>query len=303
MTGAKSSIIRYLPDTITVLEDRDFSHADYVYWIYGPGPSWLNFLPKLYNSHSRILIHWVGSDVSFLSDKLSSSSLRAKIYYRLWLKATNINADQHRVHHFSVSEWLQDELLALGIKSTVLPISALNDRIIEQSTDNTDRKYDFVSYIPYNGFDFYGGNEIVKLAKLLPDKLFAVFNSDKESINAITLNVYPSNVTIFSLVEHSIVQEIFRNSKCLLRLTKHDGLSRSVLEALCAKMQVIWTCDYPYSVKINLDNFEDIYNKARNIADAWVLNEAGHDYIKANFSQTAMQAMYDSRLNSLLKKR
>ncbi len=300
MVQAGESITRYLPKEITILPPRDFRQADLIYWIYGPGPSWLYFWPKRFGKKPIILIHWVGSDVLTLTQKMTSRSLRNRLYYYFWKRACEKNSSQKQLFHICVSDWIQDELTALGIRSVPLPISTIQPQILDNTNHNEQRSVDFLAYLPSVNFEFYGGEHIIRLAKLLPGRSFAILSNDSEAEKAGLASSFPPNMRMIPYMDANSVQKVYRDAKCLLRLTRHDGLSRCVLEALNVGMQVIWTQEYIHTIKVDFNDFDGIYQKAREMIDNWVPNLAGQEYIARHFNDETISQTYRKAFDPIL---
>jgi hypothetical protein len=301
LTNFKDFIIKYLGSNITVVDDNDFKNADIVYWIYGPGPDLYSLFAKIIKPRSKIVIHWVGSDVTYLDQNLHAGNIRKRLYYMIWMMVNNSSIRENKVFHFAHGKWLQKELNHLGLRTNYLPIASIHNILKVEHPQIHEIKYDVISYIPYCRFDFYGGNIFLKLASMMPENKFLIINSDLNLNEIEAIDIYPENLTALPKQSFDDTQKLYTESKCFLRLTKHDGMSFSVLEALYHKLHVLWTCDFPNVVKVQLDDFDDILNKTKAIITDWKPNQIGHDFVVNNFNDEKMQSWYDNMLNQFIR--
>jgi len=101
LTNFKEHIIPYLHSDIIMLENNQLHQADIIYWIYGPGPDIFTFLAQWLSSSCKIIIHWVGSDVTYIKQRLDSKLPQQIIYNLLWrslIKKKNKNRQSAPVH-------------------------------------------------------------------------------------------------------------------------------------------------------------------------------------------------------------
>lgn len=204
----------------------------------------------------RIIIHWIGTDV------LTLSPLFAKCFSRLG----NM--------HLSQAPWLVEELKAKGVVSRWLPIVPSLVAVCEP----LPRMLTVLTYLGSRESknDFYGKEDTEELIKRFPDVNFLIVGKvGRES----KLNL--SNVSYLGLVESERMNDVYNSSTVLLRLTKHDGLSFMVLEALNRGRYVIWTKDFPYCYMAK-DSSEAIeyFEALRGVN---IVNEHGIKFINDSF--------------------
>ncbi len=301
LTNFKEHIIPYLNSDIILLENNQLHQADVIYWIYGPGPDIFPFLAQWLNSNCKIIIHWVGSDVTYIKQRLNSKLPQQIIYNLLWKSLIAKKTKNGNLHQFTVASWLQDEMAQIGITTHVMPLSSIHKQLGHYVTSETIPQGDFLSYVPQRRFEFYGGNLIYKLARMIPDKTFTMVHSDLDSIGIDSIRNCPPNLKLLPKITDDAMISLYRSHKCYLRLTKHDGLSLSVLEALYHGLQVLWTCDYPHVKAVDLTNFDSLVRTAQGTVEDWQTNQAGHDFIMAEFSDQIMQHRMDVLVNPLLR--
>lgn len=274
-----------------------YGNVDLIYWI-GIFPS-LNIFKVFYyilrNSNVIILMHWIGSDVS---NYVTPTTIYHIVFYNLFkfiLKSQNIARAQ--IFHLSVSPWLADELKSVNLPSIIFPISTIG-QMEEHNEVFFPKKYDVMSYVPKSRFDFYGGKIIIRLANKLPDLNFLIIMPD------VNKNQLPScslkNLTLISKVAFFDMYKFYKMSKCFLRIPQHDGLSLSVLESLFYELECIWIHDFPYTIKVNRDNLNEIALLIQEIADNFVPNKKGHKYVMDNYSIDVLKKRYKILFETIL---
>jgi hypothetical protein len=219
----------------------------------------------------------------------------------LWDRFLKIKESRRGVVHFAAAEWLISELHQTGINAEYLPISSIDTSQPITEKASTEREYDFLSYIPSNRAEFYGEDKILSIAKKLTTKKFIIIRPDiveKEKIANISQY---KNVTYLPRKPFKEMNELYLNSKCFLRFTKHDGLSLSVLEALYYKEQVFWS--YPYPNVHHISETKDIIKKMDSIVSDWKPNIDGHKFVKENFNLQKVKANFQKKLEEIIASR
>lgn len=267
------------------------SSVDIIYWIYGGGPKLYKNLYYWLNPRKKIIIHWIGTDVLVWGRKINSNNLRTRIYYKLWKSVIKYKVKTGQCINLAGAEWLKDELNEIGITSIVVPITSINLEIIKYiNRTKNDRLYDFISYTPYERFEFYGGHKIVEIAKVMKDRKFLLVMPDLQNLNKLDLK-YPPNVKIIPQINFIEMQKYLSNSKCFLRFTEHDGLSLSVLEALMHGLNVIWTYNFDYCKYINFYEMKttEIIELLYKTVNEQIPKNDAHEFVLTNFSVNKIQ--------------
>lgn len=252
-----------------------------IYNIYGKGP-WPHKNPKLWLSKKNLLIlHWIGTDVLDMTNSYANEKVHVKIYHRLWLSLLRYKYKNNTLVHLAGAPWLVEELETVGIKAKYFPLTSINTENAETLLDDVEKDIDVLSYVPINKFDFYGGSKIIRLAKELPTYKFFLLHPDLDEITCDINQRYPKNVTVSPNVDFKEMKELYLRSKVFLRLTDHDGLSLSVLEALFYKLQVCWTYSFPNTHHVK--DYETLKISVMHEVENWVANNQGHEYVKEKF--------------------
>ncbi len=168
----------------------------------------------------RIFLWWTGTDVLH--------ALKEKRSFLKTVKAT----------HLCVSKNLQAELQSIGIESEILTIPPIK----HIKPKPPPSKYTVVSYIPNDKLDFYGWKKVVRIAQLCPNIQFIVYGAKTLTMKK------PTNLKILGWID---TNKLLQNSNCLLRLTKHDGFAKCIIEAKRHNRVVITNHNLPYVVQMS----------------------------------------------------
>ena len=278
-----------------LVETQTIGQADIVYWTYGTGPRLKTHLRVWISRNKKIIIHWIGTDVLIWSNKLTKyNNMRSYLHYRLWRWMIKHKQRKGDLHNYAGSTWLKSELSSIGISSEVLPITSVSEELVHSYRRVNNRKYDFVSYVPLSRYDFYNGDLIIQIAKIMPDKKFLIIHPDANDLKDVH-NICPGNVRVYPKIDFYKMQKLLANAKCFLRFTKHDGLSLSVLEALLAEQQVFWTYQFPDTHKVELSSTPNdvLIQSLRTVVEEWEPNESGRSNVLKNYTISAMAERYE----------
>lgn len=176
------------------------------------------------------VIHWIGTDIFQMQHKLS------------WVAWKNLvvalNAPEYGFKHLCESEVTQKELAELDIKADIVPIppkeiiplSPLPDKFtvgiyINQFSDMyyEQMMYEIADAMPDIQFKFFGNRQLVKV------------EANKEWVGYVDM------------------QEFLPTISAMIRITVHDGLPISPIEALMAGRNVLATFPLEYALKADLD--------------------------------------------------
>ena len=283
---------------LEVMKSDDFRHSDIIYWIYGKGPSIKKFFPLWIKKDPIIINHWIGSDVIGEKNKNQQHGIsriqniiESYIYYWKWKNGGLIN--------LTAALWLIDELSKLQINSTYLPITTIDLNELEPADIQREKDIDFITYVPLRSFDFYGGDNIVKLALRWQNYTFLFVIPDLDEIPLDFIEKMPKNIIFSPKVSRRKMFELYRRSKVFIRYTQHDAISLSVLEALYFKLQVYWTYDFPFTQKIRTQ--EQLSDSIPDLVQNWHPNEDGHSFVIENYSTEKFRDNFVKIIQNKLK--
>jgi hypothetical protein len=213
----------------------------------------------------KIIIHWVGSDIL----EMAQWRKQGKRFSSLLL---------NKAEHWAEVEWTATELADLGVKARVMP---LTPTVFPEKVNELPQKLVVLTYLPTDKGPFYGEQEVLGLANQFPEIVFLAAATSSTERNP----DWPSNIIPIGWVNN--MSELYREVIALVRLTKHDGLSFMVLEALAQARYVLWS--YPLTGATCISNYEeaawalDELNKAFN-EGRLTLNWSGREYVEKNYS-------------------
>jgi hypothetical protein len=171
--------------------------------------------------NKKIVMHWVGTDVlKALKD------YNAGVFDSDLIKITK---------HLCEVEWIQKELLNIGIQAEIAQIACFPKEI--PCPPPLPKRFSILSYIGKGREKFYGIDKLINLAQLFPDIPFRIVGISEYYA------ALPSNIQLVGWVEDMAKE--YKDCVLYLRLPKHDGLPFSVLEALSYGRYV----GYTYSLR------------------------------------------------------
>jgi hypothetical protein len=284
-------------DLFEVVNSDDFSRSDIIYWVFGKGPSIKKYFLFWIKKDPLFIIHWIGTDVLIEMQKNQEHGSNRIINF-IQDSLFRWKIKRGGLINFAGAPWLVDELSKLPIHATYLPITTIDSSKLGPVDLQHEKDIDFLSYIPFNRFTFYGGDKIVELAKRWQNYHFLIFCADLTEIPNDFVEKMPKNLTIYPRIERNEMAEFYQRSKFFIRYTQHDSESLSVFEALYYNLQVLWTYDFPHTHKI--ETLERLSDSIPSLVKNWQPNYPGHDYIVENFSLEKWRADFLAIIQSKL---
>ena len=186
---------------------------------------------------------WVGSDVHNCLENTCVARFAQKIN-----RLTRYN--------LAVAPHLVEELRTIGIKSNFIP-SFVEAWHFSAGVKPGPPPRRVLVYLPSSRREFYGGSVIDRVIAANPDLEFLVVAD-----TASDAHVGKANVRSLGWVKD--LSSVYSQIGCVLRITKHDGLPRMVIEGLFRGKHVIYSwplqgCSLAktnYSVQEHLDQFK-----------------------------------------------
>jgi len=251
-------------------------HVDVLYLLYG----WLDSgqfaaFMSCNMRHIPIVVHWIGTDVWRL---INPDAMEAKMRRRIkrWLLLRSMGANEDCTH-LGGAPWLVEELKSCGIQAKFCPVAYgqldANDSPIHPLPEKTA----VFTYIPKGKEDFYGEPLVLSAARRNPDISFTIVANDESR--------QPSdlpNVRYYGWVSADEMEEIVRNSTCCIRLTRHDGLGGTIMEAIMRGRYGIFSYSHPYVHRASTSEEVDLA-----LADIRSKNEpnyVGSEFVRSQYS-------------------
>jgi hypothetical protein len=168
-----------------------------------------------------VVRRWAGSDV-LACQEIDEARRRSLSLERLGLL------------NITPASWLAESLARLGIKATVIPQIVDSDfRILPPPPGEVPASV--LVYLPGNRRDFYGERFVREAVERNPDLTFLIVADDGHALAG-----YPNVESLGWVADMSALWE---RVGCVLRMTRHDGLPRMVLEGLARGRYAI--CSIP----------------------------------------------------------
>ncbi|MBN2354931.1 hypothetical protein JXO59_02400 [candidate division KSB1 bacterium] len=177
-------------------------------------------LIKAWRPRIRIILHFIGSDVSLIVAKK-----RRILEYRFYQWCG--------VAFYADHQNLVDELAAHGLRAELLVLA--NTPLQAHNLPMPDQ-FSVLAYVPGGKEKFYHLGAIEAAAAALPDVPFTIWRND--------IKFARPNMSAKPFVK-DVIEEFGRHT-VFVRLTEHDGLPSTILEALSCGRQVVWSFDFPH---------------------------------------------------------
>jgi hypothetical protein len=210
----------------------------------------------------RIVIFWIGTDVLELQ----------KIDQDLLTKYKH-----PRVTHFAITTEIICELADLGIKSELLEI--VSDQVFPREQYSLPDKPGILSYWSNQRKEFYGGDIVIQLANMFPHIQFYILGDTDHDHSKLP------NICHINYIED--IDDLYKKISILIRITKHDGLPSMILELLARGRWVIWSKNFPGTVKAT--NFKEARLALIKLLNEKGLNKTGIAYVRDNYSTNILK--------------
>jgi len=245
--------------------------ADCVYSINGSvgGSRALSLALKM---RKKVVLHWVGSDIYTA---------------KTMIEENRYNPDFIRKPvHLTDTPWYVEPLRTLGIEADYQPLLSIGE--IEQVPGFPSR-FSVLCYVAAHNPALYGFEEIITVARALPNILFRIAGPEPGSLSV------PPNVSLLGWQRN--MQAVMTESVVCLRYNRHDGLSFFVLEALQIGRIVLYNQPFGQSVFVN--SVEQVVHKLSDYASAFhsghlVPDQQNADWVNEQFNR-------DKVLGNLIK--
>jgi len=239
-----------------------FSEYDIAFFIFYKKPSdWLIKKIALANFvNTKIYRYWVGSDVLLACENLD------------WLP--NIKKlDKFITKNITVAFHLSEELLTIGIESCTVPlVPSSYPPICNRWSQEISRS--ILVYLPKGRESFYGGEILESLFLKNKNFKFIVVANDSDKYQ--TYN----NVESYGWIED--MESIYSRVGSVLRITRHDGLPRMILESLARGRYVIYS--WPLEGCYFAGKLDEISACLDDIKNKNSYNVSGSEYVRSEYS-------------------
>jgi len=215
---------------------------------------------------------WIGSDVMFGLNERWNDLRRCLKYIDL---------------HISDAPLLKEELLSVGIRSFLIPIVPPD---LKAKPEQLPKELSLLTYIISGKEDFYRAVMVGSVAKRLSDVKFYVVE------NGIVPDA-PLNVHHLGFLDKKDMSSIYVKATAFLRLTKHDGISMSVLEALSYGRYVIRSIPFPACIYADTEN--EIVEAIESLRSVKDINKEGVEFVEKVVSPEHLALAWKNLFSSL----
>ena len=254
-----------------------FNRYEYIYQVCAINNWIVTLLMMLLRK--KFIIHWIGTDVLSFSSGKASKGWRNCITQMLVYKKTKA--------HIADSEYLVEDLKQHGIDASI--VRHLTDRI-EADVVPLPEKFSVLSYWTDNTRNFFDANTIYRLARAFPEIEFRILKATGDS--TISLD------NLKFLGTRDDMENVYAEASVLIRLPKHDSLSKMVLEALVLGRYVIYNKDFPHCHQAH--GYDDAKKALTEIMKLNEPNYKGSQFVRENFSVSRESQKLKDLLEPLL---
>ena len=184
----------------------------------------------------QLVFYWTGSDVPrtarLLGERGGVSQIWSVPVTKFLLR---------RSQHCVAAPWLADELRDMGYLAESFPFPTPTERF-EGARDEKvcwPDMFTVLTYVPDHNHTNYCGEEILDLAKRMPDVAFRVMGGEGRWCSK-----PPENLTFLGWTD-----SLKEYQRCIvvLRAVRHDALGGTVREALLCRRYVLYTYPHDYT--------------------------------------------------------
>lgn len=240
---------------------------------------------RKFNSDSKVVYYWIGTDVlNALKDFRSKSGPTAFF-----------NESKNDIHYVD-APWLNHELAEMGIQATQIHFPAPILR--SESVLPTPESFSVLTYIPDRRYRFYDGPTIYAAAKRLPHVTFNVVAGKGSWVT----NPLPN---LNFLGWRNDMESIYNQTALVVRLAHHDALGCMVQEGLGFSKHVIYSYAYPHCIHVDwnspenfileVEKLEKLHREGKMLpnVDGW--KYAMKEFNEEDFSKNLLESFYEFR--------
>ena len=232
------------------------------------------------------VIHWVGTDVLIALEEQAKGNVPGYV--------------ANAATHWCDAPWLANELAEMGIVAEYQPLPVPG--VVMSEAPSLPDKFHVLLYLPEDAFDreVFDMETLLRLPSAFPDVQFTLLPSRRESLPG----TLPPNLETPGWVGD--MEQLYRETTLMVRLTSHDGTSFMALECLSRGRYVIWT--YPFPGAIEASGFDAVREAiaelvSRHAEGTLPLNDAGMSHVRATFAPGTLEEQINQRLRRLRRRR
>ncbi len=227
-----------------------------------------------------VVIHWVGTDVLIAQEEHRLGRLASRVV--------------DRPTHWTDAGWLVEELAAMGIRAEYVPLPIPG--LAPAPLPLPDEPH-VLLYLPVDAFDreVFDMETLIRLPAAFPDVAFTLVPSPAETLPGPP----PPNLATPGWTD---LTALWPAISVYVRLTSHDGVPFTVVEALSRGRHVIFTHTMPHTIRASGFNqvsaaLGQLIGEQR--AGRLMANDEGAAWARATFAPVAALDEIDRRLRAL----
>jgi len=217
----------------------------------------------------KIILHFIGTDVmNVITSK--RRSCRLKLFQ--WLGC----------HIVTVHNRLIEELQSVGINAKLVPFV---NRVLSDHEFPLPKQFSVLAYVPQGREKHFCLELIEKAARTFDDVLFTLFPNDYHNKDI-------PNISSIPHVSHNKIIQLFQDHSVFIRLTVHDGLPNTILEALSCARPVVWSFKEKYCYVVKDE--KQLISTLQRIRDQNKLNKEGKQYVLKRYDAANLRMTFHS---------
>jgi hypothetical protein len=120
-------------------------------------------------------------------------------------------------------------------------------------------RFAVLTYVPDTRPGFYGGPEILEVARRLPDAVFRIVGGTGSWL----ADPAPDNVEFLGWRDD--MARLYDESSVLLRVVEHDSVSCMAVEALAHGRPVVYSRSFPYATEVTYGDADGLEQALRDV--------------------------------------
>ncbi len=236
------------------------------------------YAPQEGRTGAKKIVHFVGTDLF----QLYHTSLAGLEVWKNYFK--------NNIHKVLVeAEFTQTELKKmLGIDAEIVPIPPM--KLFEPSP--LPKEFTVACYMPATNGAFYRPNEMIEIARNLPDIKFKFFGNP---IQVGTDPTLPQNIEFCGYIQN--MEEFVKECSAIMRFPIHDGLPISVLEFILAGRYSIQSVPVSFSYylpEFDLSKAVAGIKEIKEMSEKNGLNQEGSEFWRKELNHDKYRAKIES---------
>jgi hypothetical protein len=222
--------------------------------------------------------YWVGGDVLRMTQAGRMARRFAVLANRLFCQ-----------QHLTNAPWLSDELGSVGLHSVSIPVSPICCADHWPLTPVPALPYRVIYYSLPDNDHIYLPEIAAFCAESVPEIEIVCVGHPNPPIRK-------PNVTNVGILGADEMRQLYARCHCLMRITSHDGLARSVLEALGNGLDVVTNLNVPHTVRAT--SREEAANALRSLCRGRTERSvSGRNWVLAEHSAESFVGKLTTQLN------